>query len=538
MCHGMAFTCVGELPGDLYNYPDLRYLDVDGGGGGVGVVEGRLRENVLLIHLSMSGGNITRFTNVSLPNLNSLDLHDNHILCLCHVNFTGLKSLRILVLRGNPLRSAVVHSPTPSPTTPPLTVLDLTNSRIPQLTLSHFSVFPNLHTLNLSGCSTQHIVGVVSDSLGKLRVLDVRDCPVTSFAPQVFRRLAKLQALFTSTYKLCCSDLLPRGFNLHNCQAPSDSISDCSRLLKDGMHVIFTAIAAALAVTGNVAGCVVRFIRSRARDTVFRALMLHLCVSDGIMGIYLTIISVADRVFHGRYVWQDTAWRGSGACHLSAFLSVLSSQVSTGIVYLVMLDSVVAHSAWLARVRFQPRSVYLSCAAAWLTGVVVSMVITFPKMSLGRGVSDHALCTPLLVSQHTDASTAVSSVVMLNCVLHVLIGAGEVSLFVSSLLWSDPHDPASTANTSTDAVKKLTQAYLGTFKPLCWCIVSLQVISKNSVVTLPEEVPVNIAVFVLPLNAALNPLLSALAVMEARRRQAQRARLMKILTARIAAKSS
>ena len=58
------------------------------------------------------------------------------------------------------------------------------------------------------------------------------------------------------------------------------------------------------------------------------------------------------------------------------------------------------------------------------------------------------------------------------------------------------------------------------------------VIVNGSKLTL-SEVPVNIAVFVLPLNAALNPLLSVLAMVLTRRRQAQKVRLMKISAARL-----
>ena len=376
-CHGLAFKCTSGFLEGVDSYPDLRYLDVDGGGGGDELVEGRLQENTLLIHLSVAGGRLTRFTNVSLPNVNSLDLHDNHITCLSHVDFTGLKNLRVLVLRDNPITSSVVNLPASSSAGPPLSVLDLANSRIPQLTLRHFSVFSNLQTLNMSGCSTRRISGVLSQPLGELRILDLRGCPVSAFPQGAFRKLVKLRSLYGSSYRLCCSQLLPEGFNMHHCLAPSDSISDCDSLLKDNMHVIFTAIASALAVLGNVAGCVTRLVRSRAREATFRVLMLHLCVSDGVMGIYLAIVGVAALIYQGGYLWQDTTWRRSEMCYLSAFLSVLSSQVSAIILCLVTVDSVGTHCDWIAKVRFQPRSSYLLCTATWLAGVVVATVTTF-----------------------------------------------------------------------------------------------------------------------------------------------------------------
>ena len=537
-CHGLAFMCIGGFFDDVYTYPDLRCLEVHRWGGGNGTVEGRLRENALLIHLSVTDSGLTHFINISLPSLNSLDLRDNNIVCLCHVDFKGLERLRILILRNNPLSSAVSHWPTSSSANRPLSVLDLTNSRISHLNLSHFSVFPHLHTLNMSGCSTQRITGAVSQFLGELGVLDLRGCPVSDFPPYVFRKLHKLQALFSSTYRLCCEDLLPEAFNSRNCLAPSDSLSDCDRLLKDDVHITFTAIVAALAVVGNVAGGVARLVRSRTRDTAFRALMLHLCVSDGVMGVYLTVISVADRVFQGQYLWWDIPWRRSDTCYLSSFLSVLSSQVSAVIVCLLMLDSVATHSVRMERIRFLPRSVHLLSAANWITGVTVGFPIIFDMKSGSSEASQHALCTPMLVPSSSDVSPVFRGYITFNCVVHVLTTAGAVYIACKSVIHSDVLDPVSTIKASAGDAKRLTQTYIATSKVLCWFIVSLPATANMGRVTLPEEVPVNIAVIVLPLNAALNPLLSVLAVVLTHRRQAQKARLMKILTSRIAAKSS
>ena len=536
-CQGLSFTCMGGFLGDMHNYTHLRFLKVDSGGGGDGMVEEKLQENTLLIHLSVAGGRLTRF-NVSLPNLNSLDLSDNKIVCLCHVDFAGLKSLRVLVLHDNPLISPVVHLPSSASAGPSLSVLDLSNSRIPLLSLRHFRVFPNLHLLNLSGSSTQRITGAVTQSPGGLRVLDLRGCPVSEFSPGVFRGLHQLHTLYGSTYKLCCSDLHSQGFSLLNCLAPSDSLSDCQRLLKDDMHIAFTAIAAAMAVIGNAASCVARVVRRRARDAAFRTLMMHLCVSDGMMGIYLAVVSLAAREFQGGYLWQDIAWRRSALCQLSAFLSVLSSQVSAAIVSLVTLDSVRAHTEWMAKVGFRPRSAYMLCAASWLTGAALAALTSLPVTSLRRAGSDHALCTPLLFSELTAIGPVMSSIIIFDGVLHVLIAAGEIYIFFPSLYRSRALKAVTESDTSADTVETLSLAYIGTSKALCWFIASLPVIVYISKDTWPKDLPVNMAVFVLPLNAALNPLLSVLAEVMAQRQHAHKARLMKILAAKLAAKSA
>ena len=84
----------------------------------------------------------------------------------------------------------------------------------------------------------------------------------------------------------------------------------------------------------------------------------------------------------------------------------------------------------------------------------------------------------------------------------------------------------STIKASAGDAKRLMQTYIATSKVVCWFIVSLPATANMGSVTLPEEVPVNITVFVLPLNAALNPLLSVLAVVLAQRRQARKEHLI------------
>ena len=308
--------------------------------------------------------------------------------------------------------------------------------------------------------------------------------------------------------------------------------------MKNHVHVLFTAIAAALTVTGNVAGCVARLVRCRSRDAAFRALMLHLSVSDGLMGVYLAIISVAHRAFGGHYLWHDITWRQSEACHLSAFLSVLSSQVSAGMVCLLVLDTVAPRCVRLARARFQPLSVHLSCVAAWLIGMVVTMVTTIDMASGKFESHEHALCTLTLVSDKPGASGVFSVHIIWAGVLHVLTAAGEIYSSCKGFFGCSVPNPVLTIGTSADETKRLVQSYIATSKVLCWFVVSLPVTAHMGGITLPEEVPVNIAVFVLPLNAALNPLLSVLAVVVTRRRQAQQARLVKILAARATAKRS
>ena len=60
----------------------------------------------------------------------------------------------------------------------------------------------------------------------------------------------------------------------------------------------------------------------------FRVLVMNLCVSDGLMGVYLLLIGVADAGYRGVYVSIDTQWRHSVMCRAAGFLALVSSEVT------------------------------------------------------------------------------------------------------------------------------------------------------------------------------------------------------------------
>lgn len=59
-----------------------------------------------------------------------------------------------------------------------------------------------------------------------------------------------------------------------------------------------------------------------------RVLVLNLCVSDCLRGVYLLLIGATDAGYRGVYVSTDTQWRHSVTCRVAGFLALVSSEVS------------------------------------------------------------------------------------------------------------------------------------------------------------------------------------------------------------------
>ncbi|XP_070177756.1 G-protein coupled receptor GRL101-like [Littorina saxatilis] len=98
-CYGFAFTCPRVFP--VLQFPDLRYLDASDSG----VSLQHLTHNVMLIHLGVARCGLTDLGNVTLPNLQSLDLSDNQVVSVSTGDLSLFPNIGELYLSGNPLTS-------------------------------------------------------------------------------------------------------------------------------------------------------------------------------------------------------------------------------------------------------------------------------------------------------------------------------------------------------------------------------------------------------------------------------------------------
>jgi hypothetical protein len=71
------------------------------------------------------------------------------------------------------------------------------------------------------------------------------------------------------------------------------------------------------------------FIEKSASTKGYDVFVTHLSVADFLMGVYLAIIGVADRVYIGDYLWSDREWKTSAACKTAGFLALVSNEVGT-----------------------------------------------------------------------------------------------------------------------------------------------------------------------------------------------------------------
>nr|KAG5714413.1 hypothetical protein BaRGS_006859 [Batillaria attramentaria] len=230
----------------------------------------------------------------------------------------------------------------------------------------------------------------------------------------------------------------------------------------------------ALAVTGNVGVFIYRlFLESVGTSPGFRVLVANLCFSDFLMGVYLMMIGSADAAYRGRYLWEYEAWTRSAVCHVAGFLALVSSD-------------------W----EFYSQ-----------TGICLPLPITqqdFPGQQYAFGVF-----------------------IVLNFGLFALIGSGQLLIYRAI---RSTRMAGSTRGQQQDMTiaRRLFLIVISDF--CCWFPIGLMGLLAARGTPIPGVVNVWSAIFVLPLNSALNPFLYTLAtLLERRRKLRQTERVQRML---------
>ena len=542
-CQGLAFVCTATF--SARSYPALRYLDASGSG----LTPNDLLHNFYLIGLHLSNTGMDIVPTMTFPNLQCLDLSRNTISHINMQSFRFLKNLRVLVLSKNPLQWMTntvpdreiinmlavrgvrqLNANLGNNTTMKLKLhsIDLSYTRLEVHHDTVFSSCPDLKVLNISRGKPESML-VTNDgfkSTPNLEVLDMKGARLKTFPNDLLKGLAYLRLVYTENYKLCCRALLPDGFNVDNCHTKQDLLASCEDLLRSDGYRVFLWTFASMAVVGNVGSLVVRLYlyRDGSSQGSFSIFVTNLSLADFLMGVYLIMVGVADHIYRGEYLWHDDQWKRSVACRVAGFLSLVSSEVSAFTISLITLDRLLALRFPFSRFHFGRRSALVSCCSSWVLGIVLAAVPLLPMTSHWDFYSQTGICTPLPFSGRDTFQGqpySFSVTIALNFVLFLLIAVGpHLLLGASHFQGRLPKDRITRRHCST----RLTTIVVSDF--LCWFPIGLLGLLAYTGTAIPGEVNVALAIFVLPLNSALNPFLYTFNAVMERRRKARVAQLM------------
>ncbi|KAL8571821.1 hypothetical protein ACOMHN_053979 [Nucella lapillus] len=376
-------------------------------------------------------------------------------------------------------------------------------------------------------------------------VLHLRYLEGREFRHSFMKPMNDLKHVSGDNFKVCCSAVLPKAFT-GKCLAPVDEISSCENLLKSGFYALILAAFALLALSGNL-GCFVyrltMFSAGRSK-TGFLMFVIHLSMSDFLMGIYLSILGVTDRLYAGSYLWNEMTWKGSTACRIAGFLSLLSCEVSSFLICLITLDRFLVIRFPFSRLRFGTTSAQVACGVVWGLGVILASIPLLPGTSHWAFYSQTGICIPLPVTRTDFPGRHYSFAIMivLNLVMFLLIAVGQAFIY-----WSVKANTLSSKDVSKNKddviVKDKTRSKEFTIARrllviavsdfLCWFPIGVCGLLAKLDIPVPGEVNAAMATIVLPVNAALNPFLYTYTILRQRRQKEKEAILQRFVIAQV-----
>ena len=524
LCRGQAFFC--HLPFSTHAFQHLLYLDAKGSG--MTLLD--LQNNSYLVRLSIAYCSICFLHEISLPNLKFLDLSYNRIVNLTLNAIYKLQNLQILILRGNPIASLDTGHVNRRQTA--LKSVDLSETYLGVLDSQDFTNLPQIQTLNASISQIHSIAPHGLTSMSHLEELDIRGNLISKFPEDLFLGLSELTLVHAFDYRLCCHHLLPTRVPATQCLAPQPYMSSCQNMLRVEAHRGYLWVTGAVASLGN-ALCMASHCRARKRvfTRTFTAFMSSLQTANLCKGISTTMIAVAQEVFRGDYYKHEREWTDSVACKAAGFLSLLSSIVSVVTIWLLTLDQIIVLHASFPVNKFGKRSVLAACGLTWIIGSVFASLPLLPALELWNRHSRTAVCSFILSGEQRSfhSSRFIQSALIIKVLLCLAVTGGAAVISRAIPKYQTLVDPIK--RPVYNSVHLLVKVALT--DSFGWFLLAMNFFVTLAGVAGLNKLNIAIAVILLPLNSALNPLLYAGHAMLSRRREKRDQRLLRRLKAQL-----
>ncbi|XP_043203407.1 G-protein coupled receptor GRL101-like [Amphibalanus amphitrite] len=442
--------------------------------------------------------------------LHVLDLRDNHITVLKNRTFFGLQNVRALFLTGNRLQrieeSAFLGLSS-------LAILDLSHQRLTYLSSRCFLGLRKLANLNLSNNGLRHLEVAAFTGLSKLVMLDITNNDIEDPPKEVFRSLTSLNRLETDLFGLCC---LAR--HVPTCLPAADEFSSCEDLMSNTVLRLCIWVLGAVALVGNVLVMCWRVLH-KTSNRVHSFLIMNLAFSDCLMGVYLLMIAAVDQYYRGRYSVHAVHWRSSRLCHLAGFVSTFSSELSVFTLTVITLDRFLVIIFPFHLDRLEMSRTRLIMATGWTAVALLAASPLMPLSYFSGFYGRSGVCLALHITPDYPPGWEYSVFVflVLNLISFGVIALGYTCMFVAAKR-TQAAVPAlrrrSKRSTRSDGAMARRMTLIVATDAACWLPIIALGIASLCGVRVPPQIYAWVAVFVLPLNAAVNPLLYTLSTVQ------------------------
>nr|XP_022907061.1 G-protein coupled receptor GRL101-like [Onthophagus taurus] len=270
-------------------------------------------------------------------------------------------------------------------------------------------------------------------------------------------------------------------------------------------------IIATVGCFGNLLVLIGRFL-AKTNNVVHSLYIKNLALSDLLMGLYLFIIAIVDMKYRGVYVQHESAWRHSKTCNICGFLSTLSSVSSVFILSLVTWDRFISITKPLARKQVSAKTATLQLLILWfIAGLIAFLPLSKIDPDYFKDFyNTNGVCLPLHVHEPFQQGWIYSTVmfVIINSLALVFIIYAYARM-IHEIETSGLACRSTQQSKDRDKVAKRFGIIVLT-DCLCWVPIIIVKIAALLGADISKYLYAWLAIFVLPINSALNPVLYTL----------------------------
>nr|ADC34816.1 putative relaxin-like receptor [Drosophila melanogaster] len=447
-------------------------------------------------------GNFEAEVFARLPNLEVLYLNENHLKRLDPDRFPRtLLNLRTLSLAYNQIEDIAANTfPFPR-----LRYLFLAGNRLSHIRDETFCNLSNLQGLHLNENRIEGFDLEAFACLKNLSSLLLTGNRFQTLDSRVLKNLTSLDYIYFSWFHLCSA-----AMNVRVCDPHGDGISSKLHLLDNQILRGSVWVMASIAVVGNLLVLLGRYFY-KSRSNVEHSLYLrHLAASDFLMGIYLTLIACADISFRGEYIKYEETWRHSGVCAFAGFLSTFSCQSSTLLLTLVTWDRLMSVTRPLKPRDTEKARIVLRLLLLWGISFGLAAAPLLPNPYFGSHFyGNNGVCLSLHIHDPYAKGWEYSALlfILVNTLSLIFILFSYIRMLQAI---RDSGGGMRSTHSGRENVVATRFAIIVTTDCACWLPIIVVKLAALSGCEISPDLYAWLAVLVLPVNSALNPVLYTL----------------------------
>ena len=433
-----------------------------------------------------------------LQQLYELNLEYNQFHTLSSRMFDGLTHLQVLRLRGNQIKTIENHAFIGLMKLPHL---DLSAMRISSI---HFYAFQGLHSLSKLNLTSNQINEVTSELFSPVKNLEYLELdrnPLEQFEENTFKNMHDLDIVKMPAYKFCCF-----AGNHTKCYPESDEFSSCSDLMSSRILQVAIWCLGLLSLCGNLLVIVWRILSKSQSAKSTAGLVINLALSDMLMGLYLIIIASADSYFRGKYILEQENWMKSGMCKFAGFISALSSEMSVYMLTLITAERLITFLNPFSERPISGRKTLILIGVGWATFSILCMIPIVGKPYFRENFIKNGVCLLFNITAGMQKGWWYSTFFFLtfNLISFVFVFISYISIYIH-IQRSRHESRRELSQADIDLAKRFALIIITDF--VCWMPIIITNYVSLGGVKVNLQVSAWMAVFLLSLNSAINPLL-------------------------------